>query len=291
MKMENKSYELVVSNNMEYVAGLCWKNERNDRHEMKIWHVGPDRLIEMCALFVDCDFGGERFAVSNDGRYAATARYEDFEEGNVHVYSIESGEDILRNVSLKRIQWIAFHNDQKLMVGTENDGIMVYDLLSQSCCSKVKGIKYYGENILLLSNQKTVVYKGKKFKSSTFSFLDAEETPMGILLSEAGGDLCYYKNAGDLYWKTDCRSLGHFIKIHYDRKQNIVLGVLRNTMRRKPETCFAAIDCDTGKILFTQLIENSSYVFVENQRGTVLANGAGKIIDNILQWYKIKEDV
>lgn len=84
-----------------------------------------------------------------------------------------------------------------------------------SIIKKIKGKKFLEKNILLM-NDKKIVYMGRSFKASTFAYLSASKTPVGILLAEANGHLSCYNNEGKLYWKTDCLDLGHFVNIHYD---------------------------------------------------------------------------
>ena len=50
--MNNKSYELVVSNNMKYVAGICWRNKINDMYEMKVWHANANHMREISVLLL-----------------------------------------------------------------------------------------------------------------------------------------------------------------------------------------------------------------------------------------------
>lgn len=287
--MNNKSYELVVSNNMKYVAGICWRNKINDMYEMKVWHVNANQMREVCELFVCYDLGGERFAISNDGKYIATAQYEDFDGGNLHIYEIESGETIFENVSLRQIQWIAFDEFQTLVVGTEENGIFFYDIFSRTLIKKIKGKKFFGENILLL-NDKKIVYNGRSFKASTFAYLSASKTPVGILLAEANGHLSYYNNEGKLYWKTDCLDLGHFVNIHYDRNRNIVLGVLLNSRKKENERMnFVALSYNTGEVIFEHPIDSASYVFVDYSESVMLVNGKGRIYTFINN--QLEEDI
>lgn len=124
--------------------------------------------------------------------------------------------------------WLAFDDYQTLMIGTEQKGILFYDIFSRTLNKKIKGKKFFGENILLL-NSKKIVYNRRSYNASTFAYLSASKTPVGILLAEANGHLSYYNNKGKLYWKTDCLDLGHFVNIHYNGNHNIVLGVLLNS--------------------------------------------------------------
>lgn len=274
--MNNKSYELTVSNNMEYMAGICRTNKIKEMYEMKAWCIGANQMREICVWFVNYDFGGERFAVSNDGKYVATAQYGTSKGGNLHIYEIESGEDIFEEVSLRGIQWVAFSDYQTLMVGTEEKGIFTFNIFSGTCDKKMKGKKFFGENILLLEDKK-IMYMGRNFKASTFAYLTAKETPKGILVSEAGGNLCYYHNDGQLYWRTDCLNLGHFIIIHYNRNKDIVFGVLLNPRKEVDERMhFVALNHNTGKVIFVNSIDSADYVFVEFSESVMLVNGRGK---------------
>lgn len=287
--MNNKSYELVVSNNVKYVAGICWRNKIKDMYEMKVWHANANHMREICVLFVDYDLGGERFAISNDGKYVATAQYEASKVGNLHIYEIESGEDIFEKVSLREIQWVAFGDYQTLLVGTEEKGIFAFNIFSRICDKKIKGKKFFEETILLL-NDKKIEYMGRIFKASTFAYLAAKATPIGILLSEANGDLCYYNNGGQLLWRTDCLNLGHFIIIHYCRNKNIVFGVLLNPRKKGDERMhFVALNHNTGKVIFANSIDSADYVFVEYSESVMLVNGKGRIYTFINN--QLEEDI
>lgn len=275
--MNNKSYELVVSNNMKYMAGICWKNKINNMHEMKVWYINENQIKEVFELFVCYDLGGERFAISNDGKYIATAQYEDYEGGNLHIYETESGKDIIENISLRQIQWIEFDDMHTLMVGTEAKEILFYDIFSGEFISKIKGKKILRKNILLL-NDKKVMYMEKNYKASTFAYLAVDKTPVGLLLAEANGNLEYYNNDGKLYWKTDCLHLGHFVNVHYNINQNIVVGVLFNSRKKKNERMnFVALDHNTGRIIYKYPIDCASYVFIDYSEAVMLVNGKGKI--------------
>lgn len=287
--MDNRNYELAVSNNMEYVAGICWGHKMNDMCEMKVWRVNENHMREVCEMFVYYDFGGERFAISNDGKYVVTAQYEDFKEGNLHIYEIESGKVFSEHVSLRRIQWVAFDEFHTLMLGTEENGIFFYNIFSRTFIKKIKGKKIWGDNILLL-NDKKITYNGRSFKASTFAYLSASKTSAGILLAEVNGHLSYYNDEGKLYWKTDCLDLGHFINIHYDKNQNIILGVLLNSRKKENERIhFAVLNHNTGEVIFEHPIDSANYVFVDSSESVMLLNGKGIIYSFINN--QLEEDV
>lgn len=273
--MENKTYELVVSNNMKYVAGICIKNKVNGRYEMKVWNGKNMRTLS--TLFVYYDFGGKRFAISDDGKYVATAKYEDYIEGKLYIYEVETGKIVFENESLKRIQWIMFNKKENLMVGTESNGIFVFDYFSEICIKRIKGEEYFGENILALSSSK-IKYKERVFKSSTFAYLFGTETSRGILLSEVNGHLYYYNDNGQLCWRTNCLEMGHFIIMQYDKRKNIVFGILFNPRKKGDERMhLAVLDEISGEIVCVYPIENSNYVFVKDNEDIMIANGQGSV--------------
>lgn len=276
--MENKIYELTASNNMKYVAGICLKNKVNGLYEMKVWD-GRD-MKELSVLFVYFDLGGKRFAVSDDGKYAATAQYEDYEEGNLYVYEVESGKIIFEDNSLRRIQWVMFGEGETIMAGTESKGIYVFDILTGTCKSKIKGNEIYynrfGENILL-QNSKNIKYKGHVFTSSTFTYISAAGTPTGILASEVNGDLYYYGNDGQLNWKSDCLDMGHFIAMYYEKENNTVYGILLNPRKKGDERMhLVTLDENSGETISVSAIETASYVFAEGTEAVMLVNGKGQ---------------
>ena len=204
--MIEKKYELASSNNKKYVVGICKKNIINEMYEMKIW-CGKD-MREISTLFVSVDLGGARYAISNDCKYVATAKYEDYEKSTIYVYGVETGNIVFESRSLRRVQWLMVVDSETLLVGSENSGICVYNIISGVCKDAIKGKRFYynkfSENILLLEKNK-INYNNIIYKSSTFSFLSATGTPEGLLVSGVNGDLIYYNDNGNLRWKTDCQ--------------------------------------------------------------------------------------
>lgn len=276
--MENKRYELVTSNNMKYVAGINRKNKINDMYELTIWE--SRNLSVLSTFFVYFDIGGERLAISDDGKYVATAQYEDYEAGNIYVYKVESGETILVNSSLRRIQWLMFESCEGLMIGTEEDGIFIFDIISNECKGKIKGEKYFynrfGENILLFARQ-NIQYNERVFKSSTFTYLSSTGTPRGILVSEVNGNLFYYGDDGQLRWKSDCSDLGHFIAIYYSEKEDLVFGISLNPRKKGNERMHLVIFCgESGEVRVVKAIETDNYVFVQGEKTVMLMSGSGK---------------
>ncbi|MBO5088228.1 MAG: hypothetical protein J6C01_06095 [Lachnospiraceae bacterium] len=277
--IEKKIYELTASNDKKFVVGICKKSIVNDMYEMKIWD--GTTMNETSSLFVCVDLGGSRYAISNDGQYVATAQCEDYEDGTIYVYMVESGKNIFRNQSLKRIQWVMFEDNKTLMVGTEDSGIFIFDIISGVCKNKIKAKKVYfnkfGDNILLLNKNK-IRYGKYTFKSSTFAYLCAIGTPNGILVSEVNGDLFYYGNDGILRWKTDCLDLGHVISIYYDEKRNRVYGILLNPRKKGEDRMHLIVLSEvSGDIIVVNSIETANYVFVENSKAVSLVNGTGGI--------------
>lgn len=270
--MDNKFYELAASNNMQFIAGISRKKEANEMYEMKVWQT--NNMREISVLFVYYDWGGERFAISDDGKYVATAQYE----RKLYIYEVESGKNVFECVALRQIQWVRFGDCETLMVGTESSGIFVFDLFSETYNRKIRGRKYFGENILLKDENK-IVYRGRNFKSSTFAYLAAIETTRGIIVSEVGGDLYYYDNEGQLYWKSDCLDFGHFLNLYYDKKKNVIYGVSfnPNEPERGKGVYLVVFNEKSGEIIYVNSIETSSAVFVENSDGVMLLDGNGKI--------------
>lgn len=135
-----------------------------------------------------------------------------------------------------------------------------------------------GENILLKDENK-IVYRGRNFKSSTFAYLAAIETTRGIIVSEVGGDLYYYDNEGQLYWKSDCLDFGHFLNLYYDKKKNVIYGVSfnPNEPERGKGVYLVVFNEKSGEIIYVNSIETSNNVFVENSDGVMLVDGNGKI--------------
>lgn len=276
--MENKSYELIASNNMKYVAGINFRNKLNNMYEMKVWICSSMREISL--LYVYYDLGGERVAISDDGKYVATAQYKDYGESKLYVYEVDSGKTIFENASLKRIQWVMFGNSGSLMTGTESSGMFVFDIFSGICTSTMKGKRVFynqfGEDILLLKEKK-IKYGKQVYTPSTFAYLYAAGAPMGILLSEVNGHLLYYNNE-QLCWKSDVLDLGHFISMYYDEKTNIVFGILLNPRKKGDERMHLVLLAgNSGEIIFISSIETASYVFALDTESVLIVNGKGRI--------------
>ena len=276
---EKKIYELVTSSNNRYVAGICKNNMVHNMHEMKIWD--GKSMIEIAVMHVCVDLGGLRYAISSDGKYVATAQYGEYEAGNIYIYNVQSGKNVFKNQSLRRIQWLTFADNKTLMIGTENNGIFVFDIISGACENKIEGKKVYynkfGDSILLLHENK-IKYENIIYKSSTFAYLCVTGTSKGILVSEANGGLHYYDHKGNLYWKTDCLDLGHFISVYYNEKMNIIYGILLNPRKKGDGRMHLIILGELlGDVVAIHEIETANYVFVENSELLSLVNGNGSI--------------
>ena len=265
-----KNYELVSSNNLQFILGVCWKNCINDMYEMKIWN--SDNMKVENTFFAKIDLGGKRHAISDDGKYIITAEYE---ENRIHLYDAHTGTKIQSFDSVKKPQYITFQDDKTILAGAANGYIYTLDFLGKTV-KKQKGeslsFNQYGEDILLRG--KTLKSGKLIIESGTFSFLTAIGTPYGIAASEAGGRLKFYDYKGDLKWQSEYIEYAHFLTLAYREDKDLLYGICF-TYRGKSDDrikimCF---DGKEGDIVFSQLITSIDCIFIDNCKKIVCGNG------------------
>lgn len=289
---EKAIYELATSCNKKFVVGISRNNKYKDKYEAKIWNTQD--MCEISKFDVIVELGGMRYAISNDGAYIATAKFSDFRNESVFLYSVKSGKVVLGTASFKKVQWLMFEDNNVLLVGTENAGIFSLDVLKGSCTTLCKGkricVNKWGEAIVLLNKRKAKC-GNQVFAASTFSYLCIAGTPRGILLSEINGDLFYYGYEGDLYWKTELLDLGHFISVCYDEKKNRIYGILFNPKKKQIDRMHLVIFEENNPFpIYVRSIEVSNYVFAGGIKGIMLINGKGDtyiINDEIEKTYSL----
>lgn len=263
--MTNKNYNLTISNNKKYIMGICRKNKMNDMYEMKAWNAST--MKEINSFFVDFDEGGSRFAISDNGIYVATAKYDDFQCGGIYVYELNSGKVVFFNQGLKRIDRVIFSDNTTLKVGTDKY-IYTYDVLSSDFLKKERGINdipsKYRDNIRFLSED-TIKYNKIIYKSSTFAYLCVVDSDEGIVMSEVNGNIYYYDNNGNLNWSSFCLDLGHFISLYFDEQEKTIYGISLNAWKKGNDRLkLVAFDSKDGKVIYIKSIELGDYVFIEN---------------------------
>lgn len=192
-----------------------------------------------------------RNAISDDGRLVATALWADYGKGDLFVF--EYGKEILHLRKFGRVEWIKFHQNNKLLVG-EGGKTYYIDIESQDIVCVAPCFKIFrnpfGEDIIL-NNRNTIEFDGKNVKGSTFSLFDVLGLEDGVVASEVGNCAVKYDYQGNKIWESATKQRGHIISMNYNPATRVLFGRAHDIL---------AIDINTGEVIAE--IENKTGIFV-----------------------------
>ncbi|MGN0496233.1 MAG: hypothetical protein ACI4GW_08430 [Lachnospiraceae bacterium] len=273
--MGRKDYELTISNNSKYIVGTTYLKNELEKSLIKIWNSEDLRLNN--SIWCMCDFGGQRIAISDCGKYIATAQYDDYQANSLYIYDTILGEEKYVYKMFKKIQNIMFDGENTLIVGTEN-GIYFLDIKTgkyNNIIGENIFFNEYGEKIILIKSN-LIKYNNRKIKASTFAYLTAIGTPRGVIVSEAVGNLKYYDSNGELIWDSNSREYGHFTHLLYCEKKNTIYGLVFNPRVQGDDRMNLMVYSEEkGELLKKVSISTTNYCLFRNEQNVILLGGNG----------------
>jgi outer membrane protein assembly factor BamB len=182
------------------------------------------------------DFGGQRLAISEDGKICICGCWE---RHGICAYETKTGKLIWQRKDLKKVQHIhiLYADNSKFFAQFEVGASRTFDINSGLEIDKVSGAKYlfnskYLEiDIIDKSNKIQVIdRKTKKIKANierqSFATLDLAIADNCLAISESGGPMsCYDIQSGEIKWRIPINEDGHFLRVTFNYELNSFIGV------------------------------------------------------------------
>ena len=246
-------------------------------------------MTQVASFVTDTDFGGSRLHISRNGRFVATASYN-----NASSTVFDShGNELWHRENLIDIQVVRFSHDSELLYCSHDRGTVsafnahdgepnrfgwfkktiggCWRLYESPYDDRMLHDRIESSLRLTTKNQKTVASLPRK----TFGLLDAAFAPEFICISESTGPISCYHIHGKSVWQIDHDDGIHAIDLAYDTNQGMFLAITW-PYEDGGDQCLLSIQPSTGKIISTELLpENSSVFFAKN--GTLLISSAGTV--------------
>ena len=182
------------------------------------------------------DFGGQRLAISEDGKICICGCWE---RHGICAYETKTGKIVWQRKDLKKVQHIQilYADNSKFFVQFEVGASRTFDINTGHEIDKVSGANYFFNSKYL---EIDIIYKSskiqiidrqsKKVKSNierqSFATLDLDIADNCFSISESSGPLsCYDINTGQLKWRVPLNVDGHFLRICYNKHLNMFVGV------------------------------------------------------------------
>lgn len=182
------------------------------------------------------DFGGQRLAISEDGKICICGCWE---KHGICAYEAKTGKLLWQRKDLKKVHLIQilYADSSKFFARFEVGASRVFDINTGLEVDKVSGAnyifnsKYLEIDIIDKSNKIQVIdRKTKKIKANlerqAFATLDLAIADNCFAISESGGPIsCYDIQSGELKWRIPINEDGHFLKIDFNYELNSFIGV------------------------------------------------------------------
>ena len=255
---------IKVAENQRYFVNIDWENQINgEMYLAKCYSISHSNDIQKInEFYVEINGGGDRQAISNDGKYIATAKYE----SKLFIYDIQNKEKKLFTNQFKSIQKLEFC-DNYLCIVSEDNHIYYFDFENNVILNKFVGTNviknYFGADIII-KNHNMAIIGTKKVKSNDSCYLDGITTEYGVVLSEMRGNLYCYNYLGKVIWKVEAGSNRHFINLGYNLQKKIIVAICFDYFNKSnPDEVFL-IDAVSGSIISKTDVERREYVFIQN---------------------------
>ena len=264
--------ELFLSNNKKYLG--CVQNIGEDTVRIYIYDILT--LINHKEIVLPGSIGGDRFAVSNDGNFIASALYTDYGKGGIVVFSVETNSIIVSLQQFNRVDWLSFDDDSNLMIGFKNKTFILN--VTNGVINEEKFYKIipnrHGEYIYLKKHD-VIIISNQKIKSETFSFFDPIVVPDGIIISEVVGNIYKYGFDGKIIWKCNLENLGH--AINYCYYNELIISYAFDY--KKGNKYLLVLENISGEINKIISLEKNSYLVADYNR-IIDLNGRVFSLDN-----------
>ena len=187
--------------------------------------------LKKCSTFIaPFTIGGRRAAISNSGKYAATAAYE---RKGISLMDCRTGNQLWNTKAVKKVQGVNFSKEEKYVIASNEDEpahTYYIDILTGEIVKRIVAARVlanpYGEDIVFW-HRDTVLIGGKKIKSPTFAYVTACGTPFGIVVSPVNHFPRMYDYDGSLMWKS-VTNKDHILAFAYNEEKQIIFGKARD---------------------------------------------------------------
>ena len=241
----------------------------------------------ICNLETCLDFGGDRLAISEDGRLLAAAS---FRMKHVVAYSATDGSEIWKRDNLGAIQRLAFDPlTGDLLVGAEGRPTYRLRSLSGETVKEYRGVRALTPSPyqLGLESHETrkrirVHFAGQptadmSIDMESLAVLSTAFTPDHILVSESAGAVrCFDLHDGKLCWRHDPPQGFHALRIAYCESSDYVACLLWHyeTGREKQ---IVMLDARTGRVRQSADLEGTPVVAEFALKGCALITSGGMV--------------
>ncbi len=285
-----------------------------------VWDISKGEKI--CRFNSTYGFGGERIAISTDGKYIVTGSYR--KKGLV-LYHTSDGSIVWIRSDISKIQKVKFSIDNMyIFVSIDNKNILKISINDGSTLEKIKGaanifFNLY-EDVYLLESKEYIIYlngrKASRICKESFACLDACFSNITVYISEAAKSISSidfaknqfnkldvipafasirainYKNEEEIWRFKPCVD-SHFLKVKYNKNKNVLFSILR-IFENGGNRFLYVFNALTGELIDTAPLETGFYINKFDDYGNLLVSSDGyKIIiyhlDNDLNNMEKKE--
>ena len=284
-------WNLVVSGDGTVVAGV---DEAHVVHVVPLANRTPPTEFK-----VVWDAGGDRLALSEDARWAASAQYSG--EG-VGIYDVSRARPVWRRRDVRKAQSVQFLRERLLVIREEGGGLWL-DVAGGATLAELPGVRDAHASIdgrfLLIAKRTEHPYELidndgrpiRKLERSTFAILAAAFTERLVVVSESGGPVsCWALDSGSPLWRHQPEPGHHMLALGVRASNHEVVGVDWPYERGGTKTLVALL-CATGEVVrMTPLPEHLEAVFALDGERIVLSTGSvvqtsdGLVIDELGVW-------
>lgn len=204
------------------------------------------------------DFGGQRLAISEDGKICICGCWE---RHGICAYETKTGNLLWQRKDLKKVQHIQilYADSAKFFAQFEVGASRTFDINTGLDTEKVTGAKYFFNSkyleIDIIDKPRKIQIVDRKLKKikvnierQPFATLGLDIAHNCFAISESGGPLsCYDILSGQLKWRIPISEDGHFLRVIFNEELDIFIGVSWPFMKGGNKK-LKYINKDSGKI-------------------------------------------
>lgn len=253
---------------------------------MQIWNVETKRRIT--ELNTTLDFGGDRLAISRDGRHCGVGAYHTH---GVALYETKDGTEVWRRKDRKKVQCIRISKDDKsVLCGFSDKDFEILNLESGKSELTLQGVddvfesvyddvlvidgKDRGDFILVDSEYKKIA----SVRRTTFAALDFAFAPQKICVTQSTGSIhCYDINSGNQQWVYKPGNGIHALTIAYN-EQHQIFSAITWPYKSGGDHQLITLSPDEGDAMTIDTISNACE-FAFCRKGSLLITSDGKLRD------------
>ncbi len=253
----------IKSENQKYIVSYKYVDEDNIYAKIFFWNI--NNICEKKSIYAKSGIGGERIAISNNGKYLVTGLYEK----KVFIYDLENEADNNYKVikTKKYIDNIEIINGKIYVIYLNgNIDVFSFDGLFIETQSNIEVITkdVCGEQCMVEDTYIRIADKKiKPVKISMFNnaiFLDDK-----IILSEIYGRVVCYSMSGNITWEyianEVCERIG---KIFYAQCVNSLVVEIYYPKQSNKNEKFYLFDIENGKFIMEKEIIDRDFVICNN---------------------------